>query len=88
MAKKTKGKAKESPKEKPKEDPKESPKKETEIVIVKVKKEIAKYGGGFHDFYSGADLYPKKSDEIFKVKKTPFITRKIASGELILVSEK
>lgn len=96
MAKKNKGKPQESPKEKPKEEPKETPKEETkkssekkpETVRVKVKKEIVKYGGGFHDFYSGADIYPRNPNKIFKVKKTPFITRKIASGELILVSEK
>lgn len=96
MAKKTKGKPQEVPKEKPKEEPKEtskeepkeSPEKKMEIVSVKVKKEIVKYGGGFHDFYSGTDIYPRNANHIFKVKKTPFITRKIASGELILVSDK
>lgn len=88
MGKKTKEEAQESPKEKPKEESKESPEKKTETVRVKVKKDIVKYGGGFHDFYSNTDIYPKNANKIFKVKRTPFITKKIASGELILVSEK
>lgn len=64
------------------------PEKKTEKIKVRVKPEIVKAGGGFHDFQSGADLYPKKASQIFEVEKTPFVRRKLASGELIIATGK
>jgi len=77
--------------EKPKEAPlKSEPHPETgpEMVRVRVKKEIVKNGGGFHDFHSGMDMYPKSDRKIFKVPLTPFIQQKIRTGELLLVLDK
>lgn len=58
------------------------------MIKVRVKKEIAKSGGGFYDFSSKTDIYPKKPGEVFEVPVTPFIERKLATGELILVEGK
>ncbi len=70
------------------EDPKAAPEKGPEMVRVRVKKEIVKNGGGFHDFHSGEDMYPKSHKKIFKVPMTPFIRKKLDTEELILVGEK
>ncbi len=59
-----------------------------EMVRVRVKKEIVKNNGGFHDFHSGVDMYPKSHQKIFTVPITPFITQKLRTGELILVAKK
>ena len=57
-------------------------------IKVQVKPAIVKAGGGFHDFSSGADLYPKKPGQVFEVELTPFIARKLDTGELIKVGDK
>jgi len=57
-------------------------------IKVKVHPKIVKDGSGFHDFHSKTDIYPKKADEVFEVEKTPFINRKLDTGELILVESK
>jgi len=53
---------------------------------IKLNPKISK-GAGFHDFHSHTDIYPKKPDEIFNVPETPFIRQKLATGELILVTD-
>lgn len=57
-------------------------------VKVRVKPEIIKMGSGFHDFYSHTDIYPRKSDQVFEIEMTPFIKRKLDTGELILIGTK
>jgi len=57
-------------------------------IKVQVKPAIVKAGGGFHDFSSGFDLYPKKPGQVFEVPFTPFIARKLDTGELIRVDVK
>jgi len=57
-------------------------------IKIKIKPEIIKAGGGFHDFYSHADIRAKKPDDVLEVENTPFIQRKLDTGELILVTNK
>lgn len=70
------------------EEPNAAPENGQEMVRVRVKKEIVKNGGGFYDFHSGVDMYPKSHQKIFTVPMTPFIGQKVRTGELILVAKK
>lgn len=56
-------------------------------IKVTVSPKALKSGGGFYDFSSRTNIYPKKADQIFEVEDTHFIRVKLETGELIAVSE-
>jgi hypothetical protein len=60
---------------------------EKEFVKVKVNPKIVKAGRGFHDFYSKTDIYTKDVNQVFEVQLTPFIKKKLATGELLYSAE-
>jgi len=62
------------------------PNTEPKKIKIRVKKSIVLAHGGFHDFYSNTDIYARKTDDIFEVIETPFIRQKLATGELLLVT--
>jgi sRNA-binding protein len=67
------------------EEAKAATEKGPEMVRVRVKKEIVQNGGGFYDFESGTNMYPRSHKKIFTVPMTSFIRKKLDTGELILV---
>lgn len=60
-------------------------------VLVKIKADIAARGNGFYDSEGGQRIYPPATksgydvDKEFTLDATPFVERKIRTGELLLI---
>jgi len=59
-----------------------------DTLKVKVRDDIVNRGSGFFDITGKQRIFAKKSDDIIEVQETPFVRKKIATGELIVISRR